>query len=372
VGEKLRVKVLSFEPERERISLGLKQLQEYPWERVEEKYPVGTKVKGRVVSITEYGAFVELEKGVEGLIHISEMSWTKHIRHPNKILTEGQEVECMVLKVDKSAEKISLGLKQVEPDPWLTLDERFPIGLTISGKVRNLTNFGAFVELEDGIDGLVHISDMSWTRRINHPSEVLKKGQQVEVKVLAIDKDKRRISLGLKQVGEDPWPMLMERYPINSTVTAVVVKAIDRGIVVMVDQELEGFIPMGQCGLDNIQHPGEHFLEGEELQCKVTRIDLANHRMVLSVKAWLAEQDAEVNKEFVEKYSPKRATVPPEGSEENQAPREPKEGREGGKKGRGRRGESREDSEGSPDGPGSEPMDEGGSDAADAEEAPSA
>jgi len=293
---------------------------------------VGTKVRGRVVSITEYGAFVELEKGVEGLIHISEMSWTKHIRHPNKILAEGQEVECMVLKVDKANEKISLGLKQVEPDPWLTLDERFPLGLTISGQVRNLTNFGAFVELEDGIDGLVHISDMSWTRRINHPSEVLKKGQQVEVKVLAIDKDKRRISLGLKQVGEDPWPMLMERYPVNANVASVVVKAIDRGIVVMVDGELEGFIPVGQCGLDNIQHPGEHFIENDELNCKVTRIDLANHRMVLSPKSWLAEQDAEVNREFLARYSPKRAAV-------TETPEEKEGGRSKGK----RRGEGRGD-----------------------------
>jgi small subunit ribosomal protein S1 len=309
-GDRIDVKVLSYEPERERISLGLKQLQEYPWERVEDKYPVGTKVTGRVVSITEYGAFVELERGVEGLIHISEMSWTKHIRHPNKILTEGQEVECMVLKVDKANEKISLGLKQVEPDPWLTLDERFPLGITVSGKVRNLTNFGAFVELEDGIDGLVHISDMSWTRRVNHPSEVLKKGQQVDVKVLAIDKDKRRISLGLKQVEEDPWPTLVERYPVNSTVSGVVVKSIDRGAVVLVDGELEGFVPIGQLGLDTIEHAGEHFLEGDQLQFKVTRIDLANHRMVLSIKAWLQEQDEQANQQFLETYGVKRAAVP--------------------------------------------------------------
>lgn len=320
VGDKLEVKVLSFEPERERISLGLKQLQEYPWERVEQKYPVGTRIQGRVVSITEYGAFVELEKGVEGLIHISEMSWTKHIRHPNKILTEGQEVDCMVLKVDKGNEKISLGLKQVEPDPWLTLDEKYPLGLVISGKVRNLTNFGAFVELEDGIDGLVHISDMSWTRRINHPSEVLKKGQQVNVKVLSVDKDKRRISLGLKQVGEDPWPQLLDRYPVNSVVTAVVSKAIDRGVVVLVDNELEGFVPIGQLGIDTVKHPGEHFLESEELSCQVSRIDLANHRMVLSVKGWLLEQDEETRRVFVEKYSAKRATVT-EGADDEARPR---------------------------------------------------
>jgi small subunit ribosomal protein S1 len=320
VGDKLDVKVLSFEPERERISLGLKQLQEYPWERVEDKYPIGTRIQGRVVSITEYGAFVELERGVEGLIHISEMSWTKHIRHPNKILTEGQDVDCMVLKVDKGNEKISLGLKQVEPDPWLTLDEKYPLGLVISGKVRNLTNFGAFVELEDGIDGLVHISDMSWMRRINHPSEVLKKGQQVNVKVLSVDKDKRRISLGLKQVGDDPWPQLLDRYPINSVVQALVSKAIDRGVVVVVENELEGFVPIGQLGIDTVKHPGENFIEGDELSCQVSRIDLANHRMVLSVKGWLLEQDEATRQAYVEKYSAKRATVT-EGGEEEVRPR---------------------------------------------------
>lgn len=311
VGDQMDVKVLSFEPERERISLGFKQLQEYPWERVDEKYPVGTKVQGRVVSITEYGAFVELEKGVEGLIHISEMSWTKHIRHPNKILTEGQEVECMVLKVDKDHEKISLGLKQTEPDPWLTLDERFPLGIIVDGKVRNLTNFGAFVELEDGIDGLVHISDMSWTRRINHPSEVLRKGQDLRIKVLSLDKDKRRISLGIKQVEEDPWPQLIEKYPSDSDVKGIVVKAIDRGVIVTVDDELEGFIPIGQLGIDNIQQPAEHFLEGDVLDCRITRIDLANHRMVLSVKSWLQERDDAVNAEFQAQYGRKRQVVEP-------------------------------------------------------------
>jgi small subunit ribosomal protein S1 len=309
VGDKIKVKILSFEPERERISLGLKQLTEYPWDHVEEKYPPGVKVKGRVVSITEYGAFVELEKGVEGLIHVSEMSWTKHVRHPNKILTEGQEVECMVLKVDREHEKISLGLKQVEPDPWLTLDEKYPPGAVVSGKVRNLTNFGAFVELEDGIDGLVHISDMSWTRRIGHPSEILKKGEKVIVKVLNIDKEARRISLGLKQVTDDPWPEIQSRYPIGMTVKGRVVKVIDRGAIILVDNEVEGFVPATQLGLESFRHPGEHFKADDELDLKVTRIDLANHRMVLSVKAWLTEQDATIQTEFLEKYSQKRADV---------------------------------------------------------------
>ncbi len=309
VGDELKVKILSFEPERERISLGLKQLTEYPWERVDEKYPVGTKVDGKVVSITEYGAFVELEKGVEGLIHVSEMSWTKHVRHPNKILTECQEVECMVLKVDREHEKISLGLKQVEPDPWLTLDETFPPGAVVTGKVRNLTNFGAFVELEDGIDGLVHISDMSWTRRVGHPSEVLKKGEKIDVKVLNIDKDSRRISLGLKQVTDDPWPEIQDRYPAAMVVKATVLKVIDRGAIVLVDGEIEGFVPATQLGLDTFRHPGEHFQTDDELDLKVTRTDLANHRMVLSVKGWLQDQDEETQAAFLAKYGEQRATV---------------------------------------------------------------
>ena len=309
VGEKIQVKLLSFDPERERISLGLKQLTEYPWERVDEKYPVGMKAKGRVVSLTEYGAFIELEKGVEGLIHISEMSWTKHIRHPSKILHEGQEVECMVLKVDKSHERISLGLKQVEPDPWLTLDERYPVNSIVSGKVRNLTNFGAFVELEDGIDGLVHISDMSWTRRIGHPSEVLKKNDTVTVRVLSLDKGSRRVSLGLKQVQDDPWPTLIEKYQTGADAVAKIAKVIDRGAVVMLEDEVEGFVPSGQLGVDDMPEPTHCFVEGEDLQVKVTRVDPANHRILLSVKAWLTEQDEATQTAFVEKMKATAAEI---------------------------------------------------------------
>ncbi|MCK4304379.1 MAG: 30S ribosomal protein S1 [Candidatus Eisenbacteria sp.] len=301
VGDKVKIKLLSFDPERERISLGLKQLSEYPWARVDEKYPVGSKIQGRVVSLTEYGAFVELERGVEGLIHISEMSWTKHIRHPSKILREGQDVECMVLKVDKDNERISLGLKQVEPDPWLTLDEPYPVNSIVDGKVRNLTNFGAFVELEDGIDGLVHISDMSWTRRVGHPSEVVKKGDTVTVRVLTLDKSNRRVSLGFKQVQDDPWPMLIDKYPINNDVEVTVAKVIDRGAVVLLEKEVEGFIPAGQLGLEDLRNATAVFHEGDLLKVKITRVDPANHRILLSVKAWLAEQDEEVRAAFTEK-----------------------------------------------------------------------
>ncbi len=319
VGDRVKVKVLSFDPDRERISLGIKQLSEYPWQRVDEKYPVGSKVRGRVVSITEYGAFVELENGVEGLIHISEMSWTKHIRHPSKILREGQEVECMVLKVDKENERISLGLKQVEPDPWLTLDERYPVNSIVTGKVRNLTNFGAFVELEDGIDGLVHISDMSWTRRIGHPSEILRKGDTVTVRVLSLDKANRRVSLGLKQVQDDPWPLLIERYPINTEVSGRIAKVIDRGAVVMLTDDVEGFVPAQQLGLDDVADPRPYFREGDEIRMKIIRVDPANRRILLSVKSWLTEQEPSVSEEYVKIYKERAAQAEAEAKAEAKA-----------------------------------------------------
>jgi small subunit ribosomal protein S1 len=291
IGDTIQVKVLNFDPERERISLGLKQLTPYPWEGVAAKFPPGTRVHGRVVSITDYGAFIELEKGVEGLIHVSEMSWTRHVRHPSKLLNINDEVEAVVLKVDQDNEKISLGLKQIEPDPWLTLDDRYPIGSRVSGKVRNLTNFGAFVELEEGIDGLVHVSDMSWTRRISHPSEVLKKGDQVDVAVLAIDKEQRRISLGLKQVEVDPWPELAEKYDTGMKITGKITRLFDRGAILDVGEGIEGFVPLSQLGVDDLKKPSEAFLEGEDLTLLVTRVEIANHRLVLSVKAWLTDQD---------------------------------------------------------------------------------
>ncbi|MFQ6031624.1 MAG: 30S ribosomal protein S1, partial [Candidatus Zixiibacteriota bacterium] len=208
LGDKINVKILDFDKSTGRISLGLKQLTPYPWENIEKRYPAGKRVKGKVVSITDYGAFVELEKGVEGLIHISEMSWTQHIKHPSKLMGIGDVVEAAVLSVDKENEKISLGIKQLEPDPWENIEEKYKVGSKVSGRVRNLTAFGAFLELEEGIDGLIHISDMSWTKRIQHPSELIKKGERTEVVVLNVDKENRRISLGYKQLTEDPWPEL--------------------------------------------------------------------------------------------------------------------------------------------------------------------
>jgi small subunit ribosomal protein S1 len=304
IGEKVKVKVLSFDPEKERISLGMKQLTPYPWEDVDKRYTVAQKVKGKVVSITDYGAFVELEKGIEGLIHISEMSWTRHVRHPSKVVAIGDQIEAVILKIDKENEKISLGLKQTEPDPWLTLDQRFPIGTRLSGKVRNLTNFGAFVEIEEGIDGLVHISDMSWTRRVVHPSEVLKKGDKVDVVVLSIDKDARRISLGLKQVSEDPWPTLAEKYIPDLIVKGKVVRLLDRGVIVDLEEGLEGFIPLSQLGVDGLKKPAESFHVGDDLQLKVTRVDTQAHRIILSVRAWLADQTQAAQAEFQTKFKP--------------------------------------------------------------------
>jgi small subunit ribosomal protein S1 len=304
IGDKVRVKVLSFDPEKERISLGMKQLTPYPWEDVDKRYQVSQRVKGKVVSITDYGAFVELEKGIEGLIHISEMSWTRHVRHPSKVVAIGDQIEAMILKIDKDNEKISLGLKQIEPDPWLTLDDRFPIGTRLTGKVRNLTNFGAFVEIEEGIDGLVHISDMSWTRRVVHPSEVLKKGDKVEVVVLSIDKDARRISLGLKQVSDDPWPTLAERYLPDMIVRGKVVRLLDRGVIVDLEDGLEGFIPLSQLGIEGLKKPSDSFKPEDTLDLKVTRVDTQAHRIILSVKAWLTDQDAAAQAAFQEKYKP--------------------------------------------------------------------
>jgi small subunit ribosomal protein S1 len=309
IGDRVRVKVLNFDPEKERISLGLKQLEAYPWEGVEDKYKVGDRVKGKVVSITDYGAFVELEKGVEGLIHVSEMSWTRHVRHPSKVVNIGDIIEAVVLKVDKANEKISLGLKQVEPDPWLTLDQKYPPGMRVKGKVRNLTNFGAFVELEEGIDGLVHVSDMSWTKRVAHPSEVLKKGEAVEVVVLSIDKEHRRISLGLKQVSDDPWPLLADRFPSGMELNGTINRLFDRGAIVDVGDGIEGFVPLSQLGIDDLKRPNDAFETGETLTMKVTRVDVPNHRLILSVKAWLSDQDDIALAEWTSRRNQVRAKI---------------------------------------------------------------
>jgi small subunit ribosomal protein S1 len=302
LGQEIKVKILDFDKNNNRISLGLKQLTPYPWENVEERYPIGSRVKGKVVSITDYGAFVELEKGIEGLIHISEMSWTQHIKHPSKLLTPHAEVDAIVLSVDKENEKISLGLKQLEPDPWLTLDFKYPVGTRVSGKVRNLTTFGAFVEIEDGIDGLVHISDMSWTRRIQHPSEVMKRGDQVDVVILGIDKENRRISLGHKQVKGDPWPELQMQYAVNTETMGVIARLLDRGVIVNLPSDVEGFVPTYHLNKPDISRPSDAFAEGEELPLRVIEFDSHNRRIVLSVNAYFTGREQKEVEEYLAKH----------------------------------------------------------------------
>lgn len=301
IGDEIDVKVLDFEQERERISLGLKQLQAYPWEDVEKKYPEGSVVRGRVVSITNYGAFVELERGVEGLIHISEMSWTRHIKHPSKVVNIGDEVNVMVLKIDKENEKISLGLKQTEEDPWESLSSKYPVGTIIEGKVRNLTDFGAFVEVEEGIDGLVHISDMSWTKRVRHPKELLRKGDSVTVQILDIDTQKRRISLGIKQLMDNPWPNLADEFPSGRTIEGSIIRMLDHGLIVDLGDDLEGFVPTGHLGLQipKQDKPQYYFKEGERLDLKVVKMDIENRRIVLSLTERLEDLGEEALAEFI-------------------------------------------------------------------------
>ncbi len=286
IGKEVEVKILDIDWQRERISLGMKQLQAYPWQNVAERYPIGTRVQGKVVSITNYGAFVELEPGIEGLVHISEMSWTRNVRHPSKIVSIGETIDAVVLKVDEKEEKISLGMKQTEQDPWTALPIKYPVGTRITGKVRNLTSFGAFVEIEPGIDGLIHISDMSWTKRVQHPSEVVKKGDTVTVVILNIDGDNKRISLGLKQAEEDPWLKIGETYPVGTEMRGRVSRLMDKGVVVDLNNDIEGFVPMSQLGVPDIENPGDAVKEGQVVDMKVLEVDPIHHRIVLAVVAY--------------------------------------------------------------------------------------
>jgi len=308
IGDTIKVKILNYEEGKSRISLGMKQLTPYPWEGVEERYPNGSVVTGRVVSTTDYGAFIELERGIEGLVHISEMSWTQHVKHPSKIVTVGDHIQCKVLNVDKQGEKISLGIKQLEPDPWETISMKHPVGSRVQGKVRNLTNFGSFVEIEEGIDGLVHISDMSWTKRIKHPSEIMKKGDTVEVVILDIDKNNRRISLGHKQIYADPWSTLEEKFAVGMTTTGTIIRILDRGVVVGLDNDIEGFVPTFQLGQD-VKKPADAFKGGDELPLKVIEFDKDQRKIVLSVREYFKDRDRAEFELFKEKYTPKPVTL---------------------------------------------------------------
>ncbi len=322
IGDKLKVKVLDFNENKERISLGLKQLTEHPWKGIEEKYPEGSRVRGKIVSITDYGAFMELEKGIEGLIHISEMSWTQHIKHPSKIVGIGDIVEAVVLKIDKENQKISLGFKQLEPDPWEKVPTEFPINSIVKGKVRNIAAFGAFIELKEGVDGLIHISDMSWTKKINHPGEMLKKGDTVEVKVLDVDQEKRRISLGIKQLTDDPWADLAKEFSVGTEIAECeIARILDRGLVVNLSAEVEGFIPLNQLGQD-VNQPSRIYKIGDKTPAKVIEFDLEGRKIVLSITEYFKDKDSQLWQDYLAQF-PIKAAV------EQKAPKKGKKAEEG-------------------------------------------
>jgi len=291
VGDEIEVVVLKFDRANERVSLGYKQRLPDPWEAVEQKYPVGTKLKGKVVSLTDYGAFVELEEGIEGLVHISEMSWTQRVKHPSKVVAIGDVVEVVVLDVDRGNKRISLGMRQAEPNPWNFIEERYPVGTRVEGRVRNLADFGAFVELEEGIDGLIHISDMSWTKRVRHPSEVLKKGDKLEAIVLHVDKANHRISLGLKQIQQDPWQSAVpEKYRVGMDVKGKVVRITDFGAFVELEDGVEGLLHVSELSHERVNKPEDIVQVGQELILKVIKFDPEERKIGLSLRAYLEGQ----------------------------------------------------------------------------------
>jgi small subunit ribosomal protein S1 len=285
VGDEIKVKVLKFDPESERVSLGLKQIQPDPWIDASMRYPLGKRVKGKVVSLTDYGAFIELEPGVEGLIHVSEMSWTKRIKHPSKVLTVGDEAEAVVLDVDERERKISLGMKQIEPNPWSVIEQTYPIGTRVRGVVRNITNFGVFVGLEEGIDGLVHVSDISWTEQIKHPSEKFKKGDEVEAVVLKIDKENEKFSLGIKQLQPNPWDEILKRYPVGSEVTGTIASLADFGAFVRLEEGIEGLIYSSELAVEKVENPQDVVQPGQTVTALVTRVDPVEQKISLSIRA---------------------------------------------------------------------------------------
>lgn len=292
IGDKVEVSVLKYDRETGRISLGLKQKSADPWTGVAGKYAIGTRVRGRVVSLTDYGAFIELEPGVEGLVHVSEMSWTHEVRHPSRVVSIGDQVEAAVLNVDPGSRKISLGMKQTAPNPWDMVEGKYAIGTRIEGKVKSLTDFGAFVGLEEGIDGLIHISDMSWTKHIKHPSELFKKGQKVDAVVLRIDKEKERLSLGYKQLGSDPWDAeIPSRYGVGDVAIGKVSKIADFGIFVELDGGVEGLIHISEAGLDPQAKLEEKFKLGDEVTAKIIKVDREERKIALSLRDHQSDSD---------------------------------------------------------------------------------
>ncbi len=305
----IKVVVTDFDEEKKRISLSLKKLLPHPWEDIETKYKIGDKVSGRVVSLTDYGAFIEIEKGIEGLIHNSEMSWTQHIKHPSQVVAMGQIIEAVILSLDKDEKKISLGIKQLEPDPWESLMQKYPVGSKHTGIARNLTNFGVFVELEPGVDGLVHISDLSWTKKIRHPGEVVKKGEKLDVIVLGVDVEQRKISLGHKQVEDNPWNQFEKLYAIGTTTEGKVVRIIEKGIIAELPEKVDGFVPATQLAPAKIKNIANHFPVDDSIPLKVIEFDKENKKIVLSAIASLKEKGEDEIRAYLDKHKLDRVSV---------------------------------------------------------------
>jgi len=300
VGDKITIKILNFDADSGRVSLGLKQLKPDPWLRANERYTLGSKVKGRVVSLAEYGAFVEIEEGIEGLVHVSEMSWTRKVRHPSQIVKVGDEIEAMVMNIDTGNKRISLGLKQVEPNPWDVIGQRYPVGTTIEGRIKNITDFGVFIGIDEGIDGLVHISDISWTKRIKHPSELYKKGQTVQAVVLNIDKENERFSLGIKQITTDPWDEVPSKYKPGTRVTGTVTNVTDFGVFVELEEGIEGLIHVSELSKDKSGNPLSRFNVDDVIQAKVINVSRGEKKIGLSIKRLEESEDREIYKSYLD------------------------------------------------------------------------
>jgi len=290
-GEEITVAIVDVDHDRERVSLGLKQLSANPWDDIEKKFPLQSKIRGKVVNLVPYGAFIELEDGVEGLVHVTEMSWTKRITKPGEVLTVGEEVDAVVLGIQKEDQKISLGLRQLEANPWDMAPHNYPSGARVRGKVRNLTSYGAFVELEEGIDGMVHVSDMSWTRKVNHPSEVVNKGDEVDAIVLEVDTDNQRISLGMKQLTDDPWQDIDRLYRLGEMVTGEVVRIAGYGAFIKLDNDIDGLVHVSQISEERVEKVKDALQEGQEVTARVIKIDREERRIGLSIKAAEYDED---------------------------------------------------------------------------------
>jgi small subunit ribosomal protein S1 len=298
VGDRIDVMVLNFDPKTERISLGLKQKSDNPWKSAIDRYPIGSIVRGRVVSMTDYGAFIQLEDGIEGMVHVSEMSWTRRVRHPSEVVNIDDQVDVMVLNVDADSEKIALGLKQTLPNPWKALETTYPVGSPIEGIVRNITDYGAFIEIEEGIDALLHVSDISWTQKVSQPSEVLEKGQKITVKVLSIDPESEKISVGLKQMDSDPWEDVVKSHPIGSVIEAEIAKIVNFGAFARLENGVEGLIHISEISKDPIEKPEQALTVGDKVQAKVINIDSSNRKIGLSIRQQLEDGDRSLHQQY--------------------------------------------------------------------------